>query len=85
VYGPFLNEELVGKALAAVRDQVTIATKFGFSCDGSRFCSGTEMTGACSVVRPKPCEMLSSHGSHMASPDARSRRSSIGPSWPAHM
>jgi integrase len=43
-------------------------------------CSGTEMTGTYSVVRPTPCEMLSSHGSHMASPDARSRRSSIGPS-----
>lgn len=30
VYGPFTNEELVGKALAPVRDQVVIATKFGF-------------------------------------------------------
>ena len=30
VYGPFLNEELVGEALAPVRDQVVIATKFGF-------------------------------------------------------
>jgi aryl-alcohol dehydrogenase-like predicted oxidoreductase len=30
VYGPFENEKLVGKALAPVRDQVTIATKFGF-------------------------------------------------------
>ena len=30
VYGPFVNEELVGEALAPVRDQVTIATKFGF-------------------------------------------------------
>lgn len=29
VYGPFLNEELVGEALAPVRDQVVIATKFG--------------------------------------------------------
>jgi aryl-alcohol dehydrogenase-like predicted oxidoreductase len=36
VYGPFTNEELVGKALAPVRDQVVIATKFGFSFDGSR-------------------------------------------------
>ncbi|MET1005987.1 MAG: aldo/keto reductase [Propionibacteriaceae bacterium] len=35
VYGPFVNEELVGKALAPVRDQVVIATKFGFSFDGS--------------------------------------------------
>jgi aryl-alcohol dehydrogenase-like predicted oxidoreductase len=30
MYGPFENEKLVGKALAAVRDQVVIATKFGF-------------------------------------------------------
>ena len=30
VYGPFTNEELVGKALSPVREQVVIATKFGF-------------------------------------------------------
>ncbi len=30
VYGPFLNEELLGKALSPIRDQVVIATKFGF-------------------------------------------------------
>ncbi|MEU0647514.1 aldo/keto reductase [Streptomyces umbrinus] len=36
VYGPFTNEELVGRALAPVRDEVVIATKFGFSYDGSR-------------------------------------------------
>jgi len=30
VYGPFANEELVGEALAPVREQVVIATKFGF-------------------------------------------------------
>jgi aryl-alcohol dehydrogenase-like predicted oxidoreductase len=29
-YGPFTNEELVGEALAPIRDQVVIATKFGF-------------------------------------------------------
>jgi aryl-alcohol dehydrogenase-like predicted oxidoreductase len=33
VYGPFVNEELVGDALAPVRDQVAIATKFGFQFD----------------------------------------------------
>jgi aryl-alcohol dehydrogenase-like predicted oxidoreductase len=33
VYGPFANEELVGDALAPVRDQVVIATKFGFDID----------------------------------------------------
>jgi aryl-alcohol dehydrogenase-like predicted oxidoreductase len=30
VYGPFANEELLGRALAGKRDQVTLATKFGF-------------------------------------------------------
>lgn len=30
MYGPFVNEELVGEALAPVREQVVIATKFGF-------------------------------------------------------
>jgi aryl-alcohol dehydrogenase-like predicted oxidoreductase len=33
VYGPFVNEELVGEALAPLRDQVVIATKFGFAFD----------------------------------------------------
>ena len=33
-YGPFTNEELVGEALAPIRDQVVIATKFGFK-DGN--------------------------------------------------
>src|SRR6266511_3898319 len=32
-YGPFTNEELVGEALAPFRDQVVIATKFGFDID----------------------------------------------------
>jgi aryl-alcohol dehydrogenase-like predicted oxidoreductase len=35
VYGPFLNEELVGEALAPFRGQVVIATKFGFDMSGS--------------------------------------------------
>src|SRR6184192_1844256 len=33
VYGPFINEELVGEALAPFRKQVVIATKFGFKLD----------------------------------------------------
>jgi aryl-alcohol dehydrogenase-like predicted oxidoreductase len=35
-YGPFTNEELVGEALAPVRDQVVIATKFGFKFEGGK-------------------------------------------------
>jgi aryl-alcohol dehydrogenase-like predicted oxidoreductase len=34
VYGPYTNEEMVGAALAPVRDQVVIATKFGFDIGG---------------------------------------------------
>src|SRR2546425_11748859 len=44
VYGPFTNEELVGEALAPFRDQVVIATKFGWAPnpeDGLR-CSGLD-------------------------------------------
>ena len=36
VYGPFTNEELVGEALAPFRDQVVIATKFGFNIENGR-------------------------------------------------
>ena len=46
VYGPFLNEELVGEALAPLRDEVVIATKFAF-----RFDSGGKQVGL--VSRPE--------------------------------
>ena len=36
VYGPFTNEALVGEALAPFRDQVVIATKFGFTIEGGK-------------------------------------------------
>jgi aryl-alcohol dehydrogenase-like predicted oxidoreductase len=35
VYGPYTNEELVGEALQSVRNQVKIATKFGYAIDGT--------------------------------------------------
>jgi aryl-alcohol dehydrogenase-like predicted oxidoreductase len=35
LYGPFVNEELVGEALAPLRDRVQIATKFGFAFDAN--------------------------------------------------
>ncbi len=35
VYGPYTNEELIGEALAPIRDQVVIATKFGFGPDAN--------------------------------------------------
>ncbi|HTY86294.1 MAG TPA: aldo/keto reductase [Candidatus Acidoferrum sp.] len=36
VYGPFTNEELLGEALAPVRNRAVIATKFGFDCDSGK-------------------------------------------------
>jgi aryl-alcohol dehydrogenase-like predicted oxidoreductase len=36
VYGPFTNEELVGEALSPVREQVVIATKFGFDLESGQ-------------------------------------------------
>ena len=40
-YGPYKNEELLGEALAPFRDQVVIATKFGFSFDDKGVINGT--------------------------------------------
>ena len=59
VYGPFTNEELLGEALEPVRDQVVIATKFGFDIDAD----GTQRAG------------LNSHPDHIrAVADASLRR-----------
>src|SRR5258707_6253486 len=41
VYGPFINEELVGEALAPFRAQLVLATKFGFDVSGSDHRPGT--------------------------------------------
>ena len=42
IYGPFVNEELVGEAFEPLRDQVVIATKFGFPTGGVARDSGTD-------------------------------------------
>jgi len=36
VYGPFINEELVGEALAPFRKEVVVATKFGFNFENGK-------------------------------------------------
>jgi aryl-alcohol dehydrogenase-like predicted oxidoreductase len=41
VYGPFMNEELVGDALAPVRERVVIATKFGFDLESGMAAGST--------------------------------------------
>ena len=42
VYGPYVNEELVGRALKPVRDRVKIATKFGFRIGGAHGMAGVD-------------------------------------------
>jgi len=51
VYGPWTNEEIVGAALAPIRDQVVIATKFGFNID--------PVTGAMRGVDSSPAQIRS--------------------------
>ena len=55
VYGPFDNEEIVGEALEAIRDQVVIATKFGFELSTGQS-RGTDSLPAtnCSATWMKP-------------------------------
>src|SRR5438552_14014058 len=43
VYGPFVNEELVGEALAPMRERVVIATKFGFQIDSEKISTLEEL------------------------------------------
>ncbi|AJE03979.1 aldo/keto reductase [Geobacter pickeringii] len=52
VYGPFTNEELVGEALAPLRDRVVIATKFGFDTSPGKDPRG--MTGGMPVLNSRP-------------------------------
>ena len=53
-YGPFTNEELVGEALAPVRDQVVIATKFGFKFDERQAGRSGQPTRAHQARSPRP-------------------------------
>lgn len=46
IYGPWNNEELVGRALAGVRERVIIATKFGFSIDADGRTLGADSSAA---------------------------------------
>ena len=79
VYGPYVNEELVGEALAPVRDQVVIATKFGFDLEaGNRQAStaGRSTSGPSSKPRSSGCGPTGStcSTSIASTPTCRSRR-----------
>ncbi len=52
VYGPFINEELVGEALAPFHSKVVIATKFGFDLSGSDNRPGAAVVGPSTSSRP---------------------------------
>ncbi len=51
IYGPHTNEELVGRAIAGRRDEVELATKFGFSFDPERPFAGRSLDGSPENVR----------------------------------
>lgn len=57
-YGPYTNEELVGEALAPIRDQVVIATKFGFDLKGEFGQSGPGTNSRPEHIRQVVDEML---------------------------
>ena len=73
VYGPFLNEELVGEALAPFRKQVVIATKFGF--DLSAPIIGTEPR----LEQPAGAYQASRGGLAQAAQDRRDRSAISAP------
>ena len=54
VYGPFINEELVGEALAPFRGEVVIATKFGFAIDDDGKFVGLSSDPSTSAESPTP-------------------------------
>ena len=51
-YGPYTNEEIVGEALAPVRDQIVIATKFGYISEPGR--TGPTAAPSTFGALPKP-------------------------------
>ena len=63
IYGPFVNEELVGEALAPFRGQVVIATKFGFDIDPRRASRAGGLTAGRSTSSRSPRPRCSGSGS----------------------
>ena len=84
VYGPFTNEELVGEALAPFRDQVVIATKFGFDIDpdDGRAAGGPEQpAGAHQARSPRPRSSGSGPTSSTCSTSTASTRTCRSKTW----
>ena len=83
VYGPFTNEELVGEALAPVREQVVIATKFGFKF-GPEWSSRWAWTAGRSTSSrsPRPRSSGSRPMSSTSSISTASTRTCRSKTWP---
>ena len=61
-YGPLVNEELVGEALAPVRDRVVIATKFGFDIDPTTGQRGPGVNSKPAHIRAPPRRRCAASG-----------------------
>ncbi len=86
VYGPYTNEELVGEALSPYRDEVMIATKFGFDIKGGKQ-AGTNsrpehireaVEGSLKRLRTDHIDLLYQHRVDPNCADRRSGRSGKG-------
>ena len=75
VYGPFTNEELVGEALAPVREQVVIATKFGFE-------HRSEPESTAGLEQPARAHQAGRRGVAQAAPDRHDRPALSAPRRP---
>ena len=79
-YGPFTNEELVGEALAPVRDQVVIATKFGFRLGpngkqaGAGQPAGAHQGGRRGLARRLKTDVIDLFYQHRVDPEGPDRR-----------
>ena len=82
VYGPFTNEELVGEALAPFRDQVVIATKFGFKLGPERGSRWAWIVGRSTSRRsPRPRSSDSRSMSSICSINTASTRTCRSKTW----
>ena len=83
VYGPFTNEELVGEALAPFRDQVVIATKFGFKRSETASRRPGQPARAHQGRSPRPRSSASRPTPSTCSTSTASIRTCRSRTWPA--
>ena len=64
VYGPYANEELLGRALKGRRDEVTLATKFGFRFEDGKRSASTATAGRSTSARRSRARSAAPHRPH---------------------